>query len=156
MTCIMGIDPGVSGAVAFYFPATPSHISVDDVPTVGNHIAASVLYDLIKKWSPEVAMTELVNAMPKQGVVSTFNFGRAFGTMTGVVQAAGIPLHFVTPAKWKKHFNLPADKERARELALRMFPHSTQHFARKKDHGRAEAALLCLYAAQTLNIEVAA
>jgi Holliday junction resolvasome RuvABC endonuclease subunit len=150
MTCIMGIDPGISGAVAFYFPATPSHVSADDVPVAGDQIAGGVLFDLIKKWQPDIAIIEHVNAMPGQGVSSTFKFGRSFGTVIGVVQASNVQLHFVTPTKWKKHFNLPSDKDRARELALRMFPNSTQHFTRKKDHGRAEAALIALYAAQTI------
>lgn len=150
MKCILGIDPGVSGAIAFYFPDAPDRVLAEDVPTVYDQIAAATLFDRIKQMNPDVAVIELVSAMPKQGVSSTFKFGRSFGTVIGVVQAAGIPLHFVTPAKWKRHFNLTADKECARELALRMFAKTPEHFARKKDHGRAEAALIARYAAETI------
>jgi Holliday junction resolvasome RuvABC endonuclease subunit len=156
VTCILGIDPGLSGAIAFYFPDLPDRVAAEDVPTVYDQIAAATLFDRIKQMAPDLAIIELVNAMPKQGVSSTFKFGRSFGTVIGVVQAAGIPLHFVTPAKWKRHFNLNADKECARELALRMFAKTPEHFARKKDHGRAEAALLALYAAQTISTKQAA
>jgi crossover junction endodeoxyribonuclease RuvC len=148
--CILGIDPGISGAIAFYFPDVPDRVLAEDVPTVYDQIAAATLFDRIKQMNPDVAVIELVSAMPKQGVSSTFKFGRSFGTVIGVVQAAGIPLHFVTPAKWKRHFNLTADKECARELALRMFAKTPEHFARKKDHGRAEAALIARYAAETI------
>lgn len=156
MTCILGIDPGVSGAIAFYFPSHPDRVSAEDVPTVNGNIAASLLFDRINQMRPDMAMVEMVSAMPGQGVSSTFKFGRAFGTVVALVQAAGVPLHFVTPGKWKKHFGLSSDKEQAREYALRMFPATAEHFALKKHHGRAEAALLALYAAQTIHHQQAA
>lgn len=150
MTCILGIDPGVSGAIAFYFPAHPDRVSAEDVPTVNGTISASILHERIEQMKPDMALIELVSAMPGQGVSSTFKFGRAFGTVIGVVQAAQVPLHFVTPGKWKKHFGLSSDKESARDLALRLFAKTPEHFALKKHHGRAEAALIALYAAHNV------
>lgn len=44
---------------------------------------------------------------------------------------------------------LDADKERARALAIRLWP-ASRHFERKRDHGRAEAALLARFGAETL------
>jgi hypothetical protein len=41
-------------------------------------------------------------------------------------------------------------KEQARALALGLWPGCTDTFARKKDHGRAEAALLAKFAAETI------
>ena len=67
----------------------------------------------------------------------------------GVIAASGVPLHLVSPAKWKRHFGLDADKEKARALALRLWPTRADLFGRKKDHGRAEAALLARYFAET-------
>jgi hypothetical protein len=147
--CIMGADPGASGAVAFYFPSTPDRISVHDVPLMDGEIDGAALASLIAQLKPSLAMIERVNAMPKQGVSSTFNFGMAFGTLKGVVSALHIPTYLVTPGRWKKHFRLTADKEEARALAIRMWP-SSEHFRRKKDHGRAEAALLAKYATETV------
>jgi crossover junction endodeoxyribonuclease RuvC len=51
----------------------------------------------------------------------------------------------VEPAKWKKHFRLPRDKEASRQMALRLFPAAHALLSRKKDHGRSEAALLAAY-----------
>ena len=50
-------------------------------------------------------------------------------------------------SKWKRHYGLNSEKERARALALRLWP-TSEHFGRKKDHGRAEAALLARYGAE--------
>lgn len=150
--CILGVDPGVSGAVAFYFPARPDLIAAEDVPVAGGEIDAATLAQRINQLAPSVAIIEQVGAMPKQGVSSTFKFGMAYGTVRGVVQALGIPMHLVTPTRWKKHFRLDADKEKARALALRLWP-ETRHFSRKKDHGRAEAALLARFGAETILTE---
>jgi crossover junction endodeoxyribonuclease RuvC len=145
----MGVDPGVSGAIAFFFPEESSRIAVFDVPLVDGNINCSQLADIINTYKPDMAVIEMVGSMPGQGVSSTFKFGMAFGMVRGVVGSLMIPQHYVSPAKWKKYFGLAADKEKARELAIRNWPQS-EHFRRKKDHGRAEAALLCKYGAEVL------
>ncbi len=148
--CVMGIDPGLSGAIAFLFTRDPHRVAVEDMPVVDGNVSAPILAQTIKKYAPSYAVIEHVNAMPKQGVSSTFNFGKAFGQVIGVGGALNIPLHFVTASKWKRRFALSADKEEARALALRLFPACATSFARKKDHGRAEAALIAKYGAEEL------
>jgi len=143
----MGLDPGVSGAVAFYFPDQRAGISAYDVPVVGKEINASALHDLIHQYAPDLAVIEIVHSMPKQGVASSFNFGMSYGIAKGVVGSLHIPTINVAPTKWKRHFGLTADKEQARALAISTWPFS-EHFRRKKDNGRAEAALLALYGAR--------
>jgi crossover junction endodeoxyribonuclease RuvC len=63
-----------------------------------------------------------------------------------------IPHQLVTAAKWKKYFNLSQDKGISRRLASERFPHDAEQFSRVKDDGRAEAALLALYAAETFKL----
>lgn len=150
MTIIMGIDPGISGAVAFYFPMVPSRIAVDDVPVAGGEINVHELARLIRIHRPTLAVIERVGAMPGQGVVSMFNFGRSYGDVRGTIGALDIPLHFVTPQKWKKHFGLSSDKDECRMRAIRMFPTAAESFKLKKHDGRAEAALIALYGAEVL------
>jgi len=156
MTCIMGIDPGVTGAIAFYFPDAPGRIAVDDVPVAGGEISAPHLASMVRRYSPTLAVIEKVNAMPGQGVVSMFNFGRSYGDVRGVIGALNIPLHFVSPQKWKKHFGLTSDKDQSRMLAIRMFPTVSEHFKLKKHDGRAEAALIALYGAEAIHNRSAA
>lgn len=146
--CIMGIDPGISGAVGFYFPDYPERISAHDVPTVDNRINAVALVDHIERMAPDACVIELVGAMPRQGLGSTFRFGQSYGTVIGIVAALKIPVHFVAPTKWKRHYGLSSDKEEARRRALDLWPACASQFAKKKDHGRAEAALLARYGAE--------
>lgn len=146
MTCILGIDPGLSGAIAFFFPSYPDRVSVEDVPVADGAVDAVTLAKRLRQMGPTLAVIEKVGAMPKQGVVSTFTFGTAYGVLIGAVAAIGVPTRFVAPGKWKRHYGLTSDKEQARALALRLFP-AVDHFTRKKDHGRAEAALIAKYGA---------
>jgi crossover junction endodeoxyribonuclease RuvC len=147
--CILGIDPGISGAVAFYFPAVPDKISVDDMPTAAGEVDPATLVQRIGHMRPDLAIIERVHSMPRQGVASTFKFGSSFGIAIGVVAALGISTHFVSPGRWKRHYTIGRDKEMARALALRLWPTSI-HFSRKRDHNRAEAALLARYGAEVL------
>lgn len=149
-TCILGIDPGASGAIAFYFPDRPDVITVEDVPTVDGQLDPITLARRIAQMSPTMAVVERAAARPGQGVVSMFKFGCAYGMALGVLGSRQIPIHLVTPATWKRAFHLSKDKEESRALALRLWP-SSDAFGRKKDHGRAEAALIARYGLQLLS-----
>lgn len=148
---ILGIDPGVNGACGL-ITETGAFISAFDMPTVlANKSSARQMVDaytlatrlrlmLAEARGELVAVIESVNAMPDQGVSSSFAFGQSFGMIRGVIATLGISLELVSPQRWKKHFGLERDKEYARELALRMFP--AAELPRKKDHNKAEALLL--------------
>lgn len=152
--CILGIDPGASGACAFYFPEAPDRISVEDMPTLGKTIDGAALARRIEQMRPTMAVVEWVHAFPQQGRSSIFNFGAAFGAVVhGVLPAMRIPCHLVTPTAWKKHFRLSSDKEESRALAVRLWP-SCEGLSRKKDHGRAEAALIARFGAEIILFEV--
>jgi hypothetical protein len=152
--CILGVDPGsVSGAMAFYFPDHPDLITAEDLPTMDGELDAAQVADRIRQMKPDFALVEKVGSMPKQGIASAFNFGFGCGQLNGVIAALGIPVHYVTPGKWKKHFRLNAEKEKSRAAAIRLWP-TSDHFQRKKDHGRAEAALLARYGAEVILQEV--
>jgi hypothetical protein len=147
---ILGIDPGKTGALAFYFTAEPFRVAVEDMPIVNDKVNAPLLSDILWKYGPTYAVIEAVGARPGQGVSSMFNFGVSYGIAIGVLGTRAVPLHFVTPAKWKKHFGLSSDKEQSRAKAIQLFPACSSSFARKKDDGRAEAALIAKYGAETL------
>jgi hypothetical protein len=152
-TCILACDPGLTGAIAFYFPSTPERVSVDDMPVVDGEVEPASIIRRIRQMGPTVAIVERVGPMPRDGAVQAFRFGAAYAVAKTAVAAENVPYHLVTPAAWKKHFRLaggPEGKEQARALALQLFPASAERFARKKDHGRAEAALLARYCAEKL------
>jgi len=141
----MGIDPGASGAFAIIYVESQDRVIVEDMPLVGKEINAYALAATLKEHTPHIAMIERVAAMPKQGVASTFRFGVSYGVVLGIIAAHNIPLDFVVPGKWKKAYGLSSDKEESRKRAIHAFPWDAELFKRKKDHGRAEAALIALY-----------
>ena len=83
--------------------------------------------------------------MPKQGVTSSFNFGRSKGVVEGVFAAAGRPIVYVSPGVWKRALGLSKDKGASRRRAIELWPDHTDKFRRAKDDGRAEAALIALW-----------
>lgn len=140
MTTILGIDPGsVSGAWAAVHD--DGSMTCGDLPTVDRNVDGAAFARLVRALAPCRAVVEQVSAMPKQGVSSTFSFGRGFGCVLGVLAACEVPVTMVMPGRWKRAFALDSDKEKSRALAIRTWPASAQ-FARKKDAGRAEAALI--------------
>jgi len=148
IVCVAGIDPGLSGGLAFYFPAAPARVAAEDLPVADGNIDAANLAARIAQMRPDFAIVERVGAMPKQGVASTFRFGAAYGAVLGCLAACSVPVQLVAPSVWKRHFRLGADKEESRALAIRLFPACATQFSRKRDHSRAEASLLALFGAR--------
>lgn len=144
---VLGIDPGASGACAFYWPEAPGLVVIEDMPVVNGQVSGALLADMIRRYEPSEAMVELTASRPGQGVSSTFKFGFSTGIIHGTLGALNIPFSVVTPAKWKRHMGLTSDKEAARAMAVRTFPAIAPRFYRVKDHNRAEACLLAYYAA---------
>ena len=147
--CICGIDPGMSGAVAFYFLKEQA-INSYDMPKVAKSVDAAALCSLLEIMQPDIAVLEQVASRPGQSAPAMFNFGVGFGVIQGVLSARGIPTHLVSPQRWKRHFRLDSDKEKSRELALRLWPARSDLFSLKKHEGRAEAALIARYGAETI------
>jgi crossover junction endodeoxyribonuclease RuvC len=151
---LLGIDPGVSGALSVY--EHKNLLEVLDMPTMSEgkknkkQINSAQLSLEIKKrinGSDENAVViEHVTAMPGQGVTSMFNFGQSFGVIKGICSALNLPVYFVRPVKWKKHFNLiGSSKDASRTKAIEMFPSFSDNMARKKDANKADAILIGRY-----------
>src|ERR1700731_2386612 len=126
--CILGVDPGISGAIAFFWPEHPDRVAAEDMPVVGGTVDVATLAARIRQMGPGVAIVERVNAMPRQGVASTFKFGVAAGSVHGVLAALQIRVVLVAPSVWKKHFRLSPDKELSRRLAIQTFAKTPEHF----------------------------
>lgn len=150
---ILGVDPGLSGALASVSLETGKLIAVYDMPIFSkkgskkaiNEINDQELAFLVGTINPYLAVVEAVSAMPGQGVTSTFRLGAAFGTIKGVLAGIGTPFVTIHPATWKKEMRLSGDKAMSRQMATRTWPDMSKHFSRVKDDGRAEAALLALW-----------
>lgn len=137
----IGIDPGKSGAYAII---TPDCVLVKPWDNVRFIADMSCAQDYAC-----IACVEKVGAMPKQGVTSTFTFGKAAGYIEGVLEAYEIPYQLVTPKTWKKEYGLGSDKKQSIEVCKRLFPNVSLKRTEKcmKDHdGMAEALLMAEYA----------
>lgn len=151
---ILAVDPGASGALAFLDLAA-GKLEILDMPTVEvkrgaknkTEISPQMLAALIRGCSPTVAVLERVGAMPGQGTASMFQFGRGVGMIEGVLAALQIPTEYVTPQAWQKAVGARDGKDGNRQRAAELFPAYAHLFARKKDDGRADAALMAFWKA---------
>ena len=127
---IVGIDPGLSGAIAIL--EDKKVLNVYDMPVMAEgkknkrQINSAQLVNLLRENNENdeelVVIVEQVNAMPGQGVTSMFNFGQTFGAIKGVCAALNLPIFFVRPSKWKKHFELiNSSKDSSRTKVIEMY-----------------------------------
>ena len=151
---IIGIDPGVSGAISIL--ENKRVIDVFEMPTmidgkknkkqVNGSQVTNIFRDKLKENKEIIVVVEHVNAMPGQGVTSMFNFGQSFGVIKGICAALNLPIYFVRPSKWKKHFNLiKTNKDASRTKVIEVYPEISSKLHRKKDSNRADAILIALY-----------
>lgn len=143
MTTVLGIDPGLNGAFAIWRDG--QIVSVDDIPRFEKSLDIRTFVAMLRFYKIDFAMIEQVNAMPGQGVSSTFTFGRACGALEGVLSVLGIPHEHVRPRVWQKRFSLTS-KTSSIEKAIRLFPARAPSLGRQKDHNRADAILIACHA----------
>ena len=138
---VIGIDPGLSGAIAVL--ENNKVLNIFDIPVMSEgkknkrQLNSALLVNLLKEninKEEEVAIVvEKVNAMPGQGVTSMFNFGQTFGAIKGICAALNLPIFFVRPSKWKKHFELiNSSKDSSRTKAIEIFPYFSSNLAKKR------------------------
>ena len=110
---ILGIDPGLSGAIAVL--ENKKVLNIYDMPVMAEgkknkkQLNSAQLVNIIRENindnEEKAVVVEQVNAMPGQGVTSMFNFGQTFGAIKGVCAALSLPIFFVRPSKWKKYLS---------------------------------------------------
>ena len=161
---IIGIDPGISGSLCFFKDG--KILDVIEMPTMtegkknkkqvnGSQIYNEILQRINKLEKNDVrVIVEQVSAMPGQGVTSMFNFGQSFGILKGICSAMQLPIYFVRPAKWKKHFNLiNSEKDASRTRAIEIFPYFSSQLSKKKDANKADPILIASFYYETYKIE---
>ena len=161
---IIGLDPGLSGAVAF-LNDQDNDLKVFDTPTLTLSRGGKAkrepdmveLARIVGAAGPIAhAFVEQVGAMPGQGVSSVFAFGKVYGAALGILAAHFIPLTLVSPVKWKRALGVPADKDGSRARASQLMPAHAGLWSRCKDDGRAEAALIAEYGRRQLSMDARA
>ena len=153
---IIGIDPGISGAICFFEDGRVKEIINTPVMAEGKknkrQINGPQTYsEILKRINnfPKkdiIVVIEQVSAMPGQGVTSMFNFGQSFGVLKGICSAMQLSMHFVRPAKWKKYYGLiKTEKDASRTKVIEIFPYFSSQLSRKKDSNKADAILIASF-----------
>ena len=153
---IIGIDPGISGAICFFEDGQVKEII--DMPVMADgkknkrQINGPQVYNEILKRINKfqkkdiIVVMEQVSAMPGQGVTSMFNFGQSFGVLKGICSAMQLSMFFIRPAKWKKYFSLiKTEKDASRTKVIEIFPYISSQLSRKKDSNKADAILIASF-----------
>jgi len=145
MKTILGIDVGMSGALAFY---DRDELIIFDMPVSERNKTKRMdchrIAAIIKEQKPDHAYIEQVNAFG-MGASSAYNFGWSCGSIEGILATLNIPFSYVTPMVWKKAMECPKDKDAARFRASQLMPLFSHNWPLKKHDGRAEASLIALY-----------
>ena len=151
---IIGIDPGLSGAIAILDDLKISDMFDMPVMPEGKknkkQLNSAQLVKIIKRHilsnDNTFVIVEQVGAMPGQGVTSMFNFGQTFGAIKGICASLNLPIFYVRPAKWKKHFDLiNSSKDASRTKVIEMYPSISERLSKKKDVNKADAILIARY-----------
>lgn len=150
----MGIDPGLKGAIAIITDSSaPNVVFADEMyKTSNNEIDIKKIMMKMQEITTvygqiSFCFLEKAQAMSKQGVISTFNYGKGYGMLRAFLEIYNIPFQEIHPMKWKKEFSLvKTTKDDSISVARKMFPELTDESfitprGRKKD-GIAEALLL--------------
>lgn len=168
---IIGIDPGLTGAMALLTAAGLQDCL--DIPvmqrgtgagSVKNQVNAAALDEILRSWSADhdkneiMVMIENQRPMPAvretpgqgkgfritQGSASIFSLGLTAGMIEGVVVARGLRHELVEPAEWKKALKLSAKGADKKAVARAMATrlYPNAPLHRVKDHNRAEAILI--------------
>jgi crossover junction endodeoxyribonuclease RuvC len=142
----LGIDPGLSGAWGMidhhgcYWSCGDMHHDTEGI------LDTERIWDEMCQARDRLdtkVFIEKVHSMPKQGVVSVFSFGMAFGGALSLARRFKTEVVMVTPQLWKKTLVLNSDKQLSLDMAREIFPQAPLHL--KKHNGRAEALLIALY-----------
>jgi crossover junction endodeoxyribonuclease RuvC len=146
---VLACDPGLSGA---FFLLRPSNDhEVWDMPTVEvvvngkkrRRIYDHAVRDLIVNIGPvDMVVIEDLSTRPGESPAAAATMGLGHGIIRGILCAYERPYTVVRSQAWTKALGVGSDKGVHRLEAMRLFPGVADQFARVKDDGRADAALL--------------
>jgi crossover junction endodeoxyribonuclease RuvC len=155
---VMGIDPGIAGGISF-LSLGGEVVQVAPMPVLKGKgkteldvtRLVGLIQSVLARHEIRLVAVERVHSMPKQGVSSTFSFGRHFGEILGTIKTLGLPLELPLPQAWKRAVlaGTPGDKLAAIQYATRRFPTASllaTPLSRKPSDGIADSLCLSEYA----------
>lgn len=155
---ICGIDPGVTGGITFM---NDRHLVCKPVPIetyrvagkTKKFLAVTSICELLDDYSPTLIFIEKQQAMPKQGVVSTFRTGFGYGIYLGLIVALGYKFVEIRPQVWKKDLGVTSDKDQARQRATELMPDASVCWEKRNQDGIAESALIAYWGMNNYSLD---
>ena len=147
-TTSCGIDPGFSGALAVV-SEEGEVLGLEDMPVlkVGSRreLNEPAIKDFLKRHKIATVALEKSQTRPGQGIASSGRYMMSYGVLRGLCVGLGIPYQLVHPRTWIKAMmpDMPKEKEASIQRVGQLYPDLV--LDRKKDHGKADALLICLY-----------
>jgi len=165
---IIGIDPGLQGAIARITPGG-KFLDAHDMPTVTIKIGKRIkrIYDIVKLSEvmsqlslDDIVYVEKTQALPPGiRVQASWGLGKCEGLLEGMLAIRKIPYEFVKPQVWQKHFGITkakGDKKvQSYMIACQLFPEAVLATPRgRKLDGRSDALLIAEFGRRHLKGEV--
>ena len=148
---IMGLDPGTTGGISIVetkentLPKIIFSLKMPIISMYGKKIIdTKILYKTLSVFKIDISIIEKVHAMPRQGVTSSFQFGRSFGALEALAYLITQRVDYVPPAVWKKYLGVGSSKKDSIDMARLKFG-DNEIWNKKSNDGIAEASLLALY-----------
>ena len=165
MTLIVSCDPGISGALCLFDTRTDTPQDIAPMPIFDKAVskktrkavdenAVLTAMRIYESLGARQLFIEQVGGLPGQSAPAAFTFGQGYGAVRMAALACGLAIEPVPPATWKGALRVPKDKKAARARAGELLPAFTHYWPLVKDDGKAEAAMLGLYAARYLRGEI--
>lgn len=163
---VIGIDPGLDGAIAFLEPDGAS-VEVLAMPTLHEGVGSKVrrrvdlwrLHEILanmKRAGADTAIVEKVSSQPNDGHIQAFAFGWSAGVVSMGLACVKLRTVYVSPITWKRALKLGKDKELSRLRASQLFPEDAAQWKLKGDDGKAEAVLIAWYGRSVMGKGMAA
>lgn len=170
---VIGIDPGLTGALAFIDTATGA-VNIDEIPTrqrrTGGEVAKAVdgeaLSTLVRQRVPAdcaaLSVCENVRSFGRSDAArgtAVDSLQRSLGAIEAIFDVLRMPCALVDPQAWQRLYGLKGKTKEKREhgalpaaivTARQLYPAAAPLLARVKDHNRAEALLIAHYGRSTL------
>jgi crossover junction endodeoxyribonuclease RuvC len=150
MTVFIGVDPGLTGAVAFI--DSRGKAKVFDLPhhPTQHRLDGFRLASLMRSMAPaddevHVYVEKLHARAGGGGMVQMGSMMQSVGIIQGAIDCTRFPVTEITPQTWKRLYRLTSDKAKSLELARRLYPELQPDLKLAKHDGRAEALLLAHY-----------
>lgn len=157
--CVVGIDPGIKGGIAWFTPANRT-MKAQSMPIRSKEVDLARLHSLLKSLVDTNKIVhvfiEKVHSMPKQGVASTFVFGRRYGEILGIVASLGLIPNLVIPQTWKRKIlaGTAKDKQAAIDYCKNTYASvnlMASSRCRTPSDGIADAVCICSYGIYTIS-----